>query len=92
MIITAVFIIKITKIYEQKGHPQGEVYQKIIDRDDDRYWIGGMLYYNPDDPALLVEKRVGLGWDFNYAKPAAKFFAFVIITIVVGIIIMVLSL
>lgn len=28
---------------------------------------GGLFYYNPDDPALIVEKRDGLGFTYNFA-------------------------
>jgi uncharacterized membrane protein len=31
----------------------------------------GMFYVNPDDPRLWVEKRYGVGWTLNYARPAA---------------------
>jgi uncharacterized membrane protein len=31
-------------------------------------WRGGIFYYNPDDPALFVEKRVGVGYDFNFGN------------------------
>jgi len=31
----------------------------------------GLLYMNPADPRLLVPKRSGLGWTFNFAKPIA---------------------
>jgi uncharacterized membrane protein len=31
----------------------------------------GLLYANPADPRLLVPKRSGLGWTFNFAKPVA---------------------
>jgi uncharacterized membrane protein len=41
-------------------------------RDDDRYWYGGLFYSNPDDPALFVEKRYGLGWTLNFGHPQAK--------------------
>jgi uncharacterized membrane protein len=43
-----------------------------IFRDDDRYWYGGFFYSNPDDPALFVEKRYGLGWTLNFGHPQAK--------------------
>ncbi len=36
-------------------------------RDDDRYWYGGFFYNNPDDPAVFVPKRFGLGWTMNLA-------------------------
>jgi uncharacterized membrane protein len=41
-------------------------------RDDDRYWHGGFFYSNPDDPALFVEKRYGLGWTLNFGHPEAR--------------------
>ena len=34
----------------------------------DACWRWGMFYYNPDDPSLLVEKRMGLGWTLNFAN------------------------
>ena len=50
-------------------------------RDDDRYWYGGFFYSNPDDPALFVEKRYGLGWTLNFGHPQAKL---VLIGLLVG--------
>ncbi|MGQ9729804.1 MAG: DUF1648 domain-containing protein [Candidatus Zipacnadales bacterium] len=34
-------------------------------------WIGGLIYYNKQDPTLWIEKRVGMGWTLNFAHPAA---------------------
>ena len=31
----------------------------------------GLFYVNPGDPRLVVPKRSGLGWTFNFARPAA---------------------
>ncbi|MFC5703172.1 DUF1648 domain-containing protein [Cohnella faecalis] len=37
---------------------------------DERHWRGGgMIYYNPDDAALFVDKRFGMGWTLNFARP-----------------------
>ncbi len=44
----------------------------VVFRDDDRYWRGGVFYNNPDDPALLVPKRFGLGWTLNFGHPQAR--------------------
>jgi uncharacterized membrane protein len=33
-----------------------------------------MIYYNPDDPALMVEKRFGIGWTLNFAHRGAWIF------------------
>ncbi|MBI5116434.1 DUF1648 domain-containing protein [Candidatus Poribacteria bacterium] len=43
-----------------------------INRNDDRYWRFGLFYYNPDDPALWVEKRFGVGSTPNMAHPHGK--------------------
>lgn len=42
---------------------------EVIHRDEDRYWKLGIFYFNPDDPALWVEKRFGSGWTVNLARP-----------------------
>ena len=37
-----------------------------------RGWrFGGLIYFAPDDPALFVPKKVGLGQTLNMARPAA---------------------
>jgi uncharacterized membrane protein len=41
----------------------------IGDRTPDARWIGGFIYFNRTDPALLVEKRMGIGWTLNYGNP-----------------------
>jgi uncharacterized membrane protein len=43
----------------------------VGDRTPDRYWKLGIFYFNRDDSAVLVEKRFGLGYTFNFARPAA---------------------
>ncbi len=37
--------------------------------DDDRYWLGGFLYCNKEDPSLFVEKRFGIGYILNFGNP-----------------------
>ena len=40
-------------------------------------WIAGMIYYNKQDPAVWVEKRVGIGWTLNFAHSVSwAFMAF----------------
>lgn len=41
-------------------------------RDDstpDRCWKAGIFYANPADPALFVEKRLGIGYTLNFGNP-----------------------
>ncbi|MET1249322.1 DUF5808 domain-containing protein [Sporolactobacillus sp. STCC-11] len=39
--------------------------------DDDAKWIWGLFYFNRSDPSLFVEKRVGIGYTVNMARPIA---------------------
>ncbi len=43
----------------------------VINRDDDRLYRWGLIYFNADDPALFVPKRFGVGWTVNMARPIA---------------------
>jgi len=38
------------------------------DPQSDSYWKAGMFYYNPNDPAIFVAKRVGIGYTVNFAN------------------------
>lgn len=39
--------------------------------EDDAKWVMGMFYYNPGDPSPFIEKRTGIGFTLNFARPAA---------------------
>jgi hypothetical protein len=43
----------------------------IVNRDDDRFWKGGLVYVNHGDPAILVGKRFGVGWTLNFGNARA---------------------
>ena len=43
----------------------------VGDRTPDECWKGGLIYYNPADPAVWVEKRFGIGWTLNFGSPRA---------------------
>lgn len=62
--------------------------EKLVYRDDDKYWKLGTLYYNPQDPSLWVEKRFGIGWTINIGNPIGQLIgAGTIILLVVTLII-----
>ncbi len=56
-----------------------------ISRDDDQYWLGGVIYNNPDDPEWLVPKRFGLGRTLNIGHPMGRL-------VMVGLLLLVLAL
>lgn len=40
--------------------------------DDDKYWILGCFYFNPNDPVAFVQKRFGIGWTVNLGSSKGK--------------------
>lgn len=51
-------------------------------RDDDRYWYGGVFYYNPDDPDPIVPRRYGFGWTVNIGHPLGKLFIAIMVALI----------
>src|SRR5699024_5912056 len=64
---------------------QTEKDDKVIDRDDDQYWKLGQFYFNKEDPTLFLEKRFGIGWTINWARPTAWLLLLMIILLAAGI-------
>ncbi|MBS3680978.1 DUF1648 domain-containing protein [Ornithinibacillus massiliensis] len=58
---------------------------EVINRDDDSNWKLGIFYFNTNDPALFLEKRFGIGWTINWARPLAWSIMLGIILLAVGI-------
>jgi uncharacterized membrane protein len=65
------FIYRMMRVNTDLGARFGEDY--VLRASDEQHWRhGGLTYHNPDDPALVVEKLVGLGYTINTAHPAAR--------------------
>lgn len=41
---------------------------EVPEPQSDTYWKAGVFYWNPDDPAIFVAKRVGIGYTMNFAN------------------------
>lgn len=54
-------------------------------RDDDEHWKLGIFYANKDDPSLFLEKRFGIGWTINLARPLVWVLFVAIIGSAIGI-------
>ncbi len=53
---------------------EGEEPSINYDIDDDNLWkLGNSIYYNPEDPSIIVEKRIGVGWTVNGGRPLGMF-------------------
>ena len=60
---------------------------QATDRDDDRYWKGGIVYLNFDDPAVVVGARVAFGWTVNLGNPIAWLLVTGFLAIPVGLVV-----
>ncbi len=68
--ICAASVYLAVKIGQGGSRVSGPSNSKVLNvRDDDRFWKLGVFYFNPDDPSLFVEKRFGIGWTSNFARP-----------------------
>ena len=81
-VTAAIFVIYFRFVRVKK--PRGPIL------DDDAKWVLGMFYYNPSDPSMFVEKRTGIGYTINFARPGGWIFiigilAFVVVTIVLSV-------
>jgi len=58
---------------------------------DEAQWRGGLFYVNRGDPSIMIEKRFGIGYTFNYGNKTAvlivaTFFTLLVSLITVGLI------
>ncbi|MBP5331836.1 MAG: hypothetical protein J6Y89_08305 [Lachnospiraceae bacterium] len=56
--------------------------------DDDDSWILGLIYYNPADHRLNIEKRAGVGVTVNAAHPVGKVIYGLSCVVIVGVVLM----
>lgn len=65
------FIWRMTAINGEIEKAAGDEYvQRAAEEEHWRH--GGLTYYNPEDPALVVEKLVGIGYTLNMAHRAVR--------------------
>ena len=61
-----------TRTRTAPSSPPDRQFTGPVDRDDERYRLGGLIYNNPDDPDVLVPKRFVGGWTVNFGRPLGK--------------------
>ena len=79
----------IRNLLEKDFNEKGQI---ILNKDDDDNYLMGIFYYNPNDPSLLVDKRMGVGMTFNFANPIAKIINVISVVILVVIFTLVIKL
>lgn len=82
LIAVAVFVCAITWILVRLGQGGSRLRRltavepaaasvPVGDRCSDDRWKAGVFYFDPADPALFAEKRFGVGYTLNFARPVA---------------------
>jgi len=57
-------------------------YPKIVVREtEDVYWRFPGVYFNPQDPAVFVPLRSGVGWTVNFGRPQAIVFLALVLSV-----------
>lgn len=83
-------LVFVWKLREWRLDYSGDVTSGMTDVDEDRYWKGGLLYINREDPSIFVEKRFGVGWTMNLGNPRGYIVIFLPLAILLLISIFVL--
>ncbi|MNP04379.1 hypothetical protein D3C76_962910 [compost metagenome] len=69
--IIIVAAVSLSFITGQSGNRIGKSSEHVNSHpiNDDAHWKLGSFYYNPQDPSIWIEKRSGIGWTINMARP-----------------------
>ena len=74
LLIIGTFAVRLMRVVGASDGPP------IGDTTPDSCWIFGKLYFNRADPALFVEKRMGLGYTLNLGNPVSWLVMIVAVT------------
>ncbi|WP_346961492.1 DUF5808 domain-containing protein [Clostridium sp.] len=88
MITMIIFIIVFVKVGQGGRNIDTKDETDELYKDDDDKWILGSIYYNKNDPAWMVEKRLGVGWTVNFAHPKSWLAIGGLILFIIGNIVM----
>jgi len=55
---------------------------------DNTHWVGGVIYFNRDDPSLMVESRFGIGYTMNWGNRTSVVFTLLSLGLILSLIIL----
>ncbi|MCC7044249.1 MAG: hypothetical protein IT183_10315 [Acidobacteria bacterium] len=70
-VVVTVWVIRVGQGGQRQVPPTAA---RSGDATPDNAWKGGLLYFNPADPAVFVEKRMGVGWSLNFGNIWSRVF------------------
>ncbi|MFL8710088.1 DUF5808 domain-containing protein [Clostridioides sp. GD02377] len=68
----ATFLVIIYLVLTYIKSPNLKSSSSYSPEDDEKHWIAGIIYNNPNDPSLMVDKRFGIGYTVNFGNPIGK--------------------
>ncbi|MGN0038006.1 MAG: DUF1648 domain-containing protein [Coriobacteriales bacterium] len=96
LVFTAPIIIGDVVLSVVYGQAGSKLFRRMRDQeellcDDDEYWKLGIFYFNPNDPAVFLPQRFGIGWTCNYARPASWALIAGFVLLLVGVLLLCLK-
>ena len=88
VVASATGVIWVVKRYGQGGafRESGSVEERLTGSlADNSHWLMGLFYYNTDDPSMMIEKRFGVGYSFNYGNRKAQLMLLTVLALWVGL-------
>jgi uncharacterized membrane protein len=58
-----------------------------LDEQNRKYWKAGLIYNNPNDPDIWVQKRFGIGWTLNFAHRKSYFIVALFLLVTAAIVV-----
>ena len=83
-IIPIFIVVPVIYFYLMLSSIKPKIRNMYTIENDDEKWIYGFIYYNKEDPKLMVEKRLGMGWSINMAHTLGKVITIILMLITVG--------
>jgi uncharacterized membrane protein len=88
VVASATGLLWVIKRYGQGGalRETGSVNERLTGSlADNKHWLMGLFYYNTDDPSMMIEKRFGIGFSFNYGNRKAQLIVVTFLALLVGL-------
>lgn len=67
-----IYLVKRKRRIEEQYSDKMDNHMNAAADEEEKHWIGGILYYNPNDRHSFVNVKFGAGITCNMAKPAGK--------------------
>ncbi|ARM74607.1 DUF5808 domain-containing protein [Acidianus manzaensis] len=93
--VSTIFLLT-TIFYFKVGVEGGSYLRNIVVNNevfnDDKYWKGGIIYYNPADPRIMVPRRNGFGYTINLGNRTGLLILISLIAIIPTVVVLIILL